>query len=285
MDHPPASPEEVLSQAFDRLSHSHSPSSMEIGLKAIDAYLAIVCSTPVPIVSPANHPLSIPPPPPSFRGERGEGNKLAYPTSPWIKEFRRLQDGFEYNIALRVIGCIDRILLEKKKYSSEQQNSLLAACLECLQGVLLLHPQSQNLFAREAHMATFITLLTHPQPPDLHILTIDTLVTSLLDSPANTRTFESLHGLQTISQLFRTPQTPEKVRLRLTEFLYFYLLPEVEHPRHGGYSSAQVVEVDEERVIMGPRVRSIEQKEELAGRYLKGVEGIVGDIRGFYGVR
>ncbi|KAF3269084.1 60S ribosomal protein L3 [Orbilia oligospora] len=224
MDLPPASPEEVLSQAFDRLSHSHSPTSIQIGLDAIDEYLALVCSTPVPICSPVAAKISIA----TASTTLDLQEKLPYPTSPWIKEFRKLQDGFQYNIALRLVGCIDRILIEKKNFS---------ALLEC---------------------------------------------------PANMRTFEALNGLQTISLLFRNRQTPEKVRLRVTEFLYFYLLPEVEDSqghqrnryqmRESGYSSAQFVVIGNERV-MGPKTRSIEQKEEMLGKHLKGIEGIVRDIR------
>lgn len=135
-------------------------------------------------------------------------------------------------------------------------------------------------------MATFIELLSRRQPPELRVLTIDTLVAALLECPANMRTFESLDGLHTISLLFKNRQTPEKVRLRVTEFLYFYLLPEVEDSQHrqreSGYSSAQVVVVGDERV-MGPKTRSIRQKEGMLGKHLKGIGGIVRDIRRVYG--
>ncbi|KAK6507294.1 hypothetical protein TWF481_005739 [Arthrobotrys musiformis] len=278
MDLPPASPEEVLSQAFDRLSHSHSSTSMETGLKAIDEYLALVCTTPVPICSPVAKESR-----PGSASSHSK-DKLSYPTSPWIKEFRKLQDGFQYNIALQMLGCMDRILAGRR---NSQQEVLITSCLQCLQGTLLLHPESRNLFAREMHMATFISLLSRRQPPELRVLTIDTLVCALLECPANMRTFESLNGLRTISLLFKTRQTPENVRLRLTEFLYFYLLPETgDSPHHrqreGGYSSAQIKVVGGEKV-MGPRTKSIEQKGEMLGRYLKGSGGIVRDIRRLYG--
>ncbi|KAK6514217.1 hypothetical protein TWF506_008620 [Arthrobotrys conoides] len=292
MDLPPASPEEVLSQAFDRLSHSHSPTSIQIGLKAIDEYLALVCSTPVPICSPVAAKKSTTPTNTTAASDRDPAQeKISYPTSPWIKEFKKLQDGFQYNIALRVIVCMDKILSEKK---NSEQDALLTLCLQCLQGTMLLHPESRNLFARETHMTTFIELLTRRQPPELRVLTIDTLVSALLECPANTRTFEALNGLHTISLLFKNRQTPENVRLRVTEFLYFYLLPEIEdsqdhHHHHqskyqmreSGYSSAQVVVIGNERV-MGPKTRSIQQKEEMLGKYLKGIGGIVQDIRRVY---
>ncbi|KAF3139803.1 hypothetical protein TWF703_003381 [Orbilia oligospora] len=246
MDLPPASPEEVLSQAFDRLSHSHSPTSIQIGLDAIDEYLALVCSTPVPICSPVAAKISIA----TASTTLDPQEKLPYPTSPWIKEFRKLQDGFQYN------SLLHSLLITKE----------IAFCVICI----------------------FVQLLTRRQPLDLRVLTIDTLVSALLECPANMRTFEALNGLQTISLLFRNRQTPERVRLRVIEFLYFYLLPEVEDSqghqrnryqmRESGYSSAQVVVIGNERV-MGPKTRSIEQKEEMLGKHLKGIEGIVRDIR------
>ena len=37
-------------------------------------------------------------------------------------------------------------------FTDVQTNSLILSCLELLQGLLLLHPQSRQLFAREIHM-------------------------------------------------------------------------------------------------------------------------------------
>ena len=49
---------------------------------------------------------------------------------------------------------------------------------------------------------------------------------ALLDSPQNTRVFERLDGLLTITSLFKDSDTVREVKFRLTEFLYFYLTPE-----------------------------------------------------------
>lgn len=53
---------------------------------------------------------------------------------------------------------------------------------------------------------------------------------ALLDAPANTRTFEALDGLLTVTSLFKSRTTAREVKLKLVEFLYFYLLPETPKP-------------------------------------------------------
>lgn len=63
--------------------------------------------------------------------------------------------------------------------------------------------------------------------PAVQSATIITLVVALLDSPQNTRVFERLDGLLTITSLFKDPDTVREVKFRLTEFLYFYLTPEI----------------------------------------------------------
>lgn len=63
--------------------------------------------------------------------------------------------------------------------------------------------------------------------PAIQSATVVTLVTALVDAPRNTRTFETLDGLLTITSLFRNRCTSRDVKLKLVEFLYFYLMPEV----------------------------------------------------------
>lgn len=44
--------------------------------------------------------------------------------------------------------------------------------------------------------------------------------------PRNTRVFEQLDGLLTVTSLFKSRDTGREVKFRLTEFMYFYLTPE-----------------------------------------------------------
>jgi hypothetical protein len=63
--------------------------------------------------------------------------------------------------------------------------------------------------------------------PAIQSATLLTLVVALIDAPQNTRAFEALDGLLTITSLFKSKSTSREVKLKLVEFLYFYLMPEV----------------------------------------------------------
>jgi hypothetical protein len=62
--------------------------------------------------------------------------------------------------------------------------------------------------------------------PAIQCATLLTLVVALNGAPDNTRAFEALDGLLTITTLFKSRSTSREVKRRLLEFLYFYLLPE-----------------------------------------------------------
>lgn len=71
--------------------------------------------------------------------------------------------------------------------------------------------------------------------PAIQCATLLTLVVALIDTPANTRTFEALDGLLAVTSLFRDRDTSREVKVKLIEFLYFYLMPETAGiPRAGG---------------------------------------------------
>lgn len=64
------------------------------------------------------------------------------------------------------------------------------------------------------------------------------LVVALLETPRNTRTFENLDGLLTVSSIFKSRSTARDVKFKTMEFLYFYLMPETPSlPRAGSDGS------------------------------------------------
>lgn len=68
---------------------------------------------------------------------------------PAFREFFKLQEGFEWNVALRLINTLDRLMAK----SPDGQNDLLIlSALDTLQGAMLLHPPSKTLFSRDQHM-------------------------------------------------------------------------------------------------------------------------------------
>ncbi|KAK6526253.1 hypothetical protein TWF694_004860 [Orbilia ellipsospora] len=127
-------------------------------------------------------------------------------------------------------------------------------------------------------MAVFVQILAKNNSVTIQLGVLDTLVTALLDCPANMRTFEALNGLKAIALLFKNVKTQDSVRERLTEFVYFYLLPEKEDSQTG-YSSVQISESPLEGPTVLARCRTVQQKHILISRYLKGIEGIVLDVR------
>lgn len=62
--------------------------------------------------------------------------------------------------------------------------------------------------------------------PAIQSATLQVLVVALLETPQNTRTFEQLDGLLTVSSIFKSRATARDVKFKTMEFLYFYLMPE-----------------------------------------------------------
>lgn len=183
-------------------------------------------------------------------------------------------------------------------------NTLILSTLTLLQGTLLLHPTSRTIFARQDPMNLLLDLLDASNPSTVQAQALLVLVTALLDSPANTRCFESLEGLLTVTSLFKSRTTRQEVKMRTLEFLYFYLMPEA--PRHTAASAPQPptasgwgerrgsMDATSEMLVGAPPphvrtlsgnasdgasgVRSTEAKQRLLGRHLSNVDELVRDL-------
>jgi len=114
--------------------------------------------------------------------------------------------------------------------------------------------------------------------PAIASQTLLVLVTALLANPAGTRTFESLDGLLTVTSLFKQGGTSREVKIRVMEFLYFYLMPE----EPGGWSTANdggsegMIWEDENKA--NSVTRSMRDKQRLLARHLNNVEDLVDDL-------
>ncbi|TAQ86016.1 hypothetical protein B7494_g5671 [Chlorociboria aeruginascens] len=204
--------EALLSVSFDNIS-SYDAAKIRKGLRQVEGLLAQIC-----VSSPSNRRSLLDP------GESPPRKELEdLITDPAYREFFKLQDGFEWNVALRLVGCLDRLL---GKSNDGQNDLLIVQTLDLIQGVMLLHPSSRTLFSRELYMNHLLDLLEPVNCPAIQSATLLTLVCALLDTPRNTRTFEALDGLLTITSLFKSRETSREVKLKLVEFLYFYLMPE-----------------------------------------------------------
>ena len=181
---------------------------------------------------------------------------------------------------------------------------LILSALDLLQGILMLHPPSKCLFNRESHMNLLLDLLDSMNPPKIQSQALLVLVAALIDQPRNTRTFEAIDGLLTVTSLFKSRSTTKDVKMRSLEFLYFYLMPEspimpfshASAPNsaviqrsacvdrsftalagHARTHSGDAMEIDDE--LGDVDVRSIEDKQMLLGQYINNVEELVQDLQ------
>ena len=180
-----------------------------------------------------------------------------------------------------------------------QTDLLILSTLDILQGILLLHPPSRSLFSREIHMNILLDLLDAMNPPKVQSQALLVLVTALVDCPLNTRTFENIDGLLTVTSLFKSRSTSKEVKMRTLEFLYFYLMPEsaalpfvsvsntatlrrspikvrnafARHARTHSGDSGGGMDIDEEL-----DTKSTDEKQYMLSQYLSNVEDLVHDL-------
>jgi hypothetical protein len=144
-------------------------------------------------------------------------------------------------------------------------------------------------------MNLLLDLLDPANVPAIQSTTLLVLVTALLGNPQNARVFEQIDGLLTITSLFKSRSTTRTLKLKLMEFLYFYLMPEaapssapttvVRAKRSRSLLSMTGSERssysmnDEDDDEEAKDIRSTEDKQRLLGRYLSNVEDLVQDLR------
>jgi hypothetical protein len=146
--------EALLSLSFDNLS-SYDQSKIRKGLRQVEGLLAQICLSSSSSSAADRRRSVIDPgkePPP-----RKELSDLSQ--DPAFREFFKLQDGFEWNVALRLVNCLDRLL---GKSNDGQNDLLIIQTLDLIQGILLLHPSSRSLFSREIYMNVCTRCITCP---------------------------------------------------------------------------------------------------------------------------
>ncbi|KAK9468990.1 cell division protein Cdc14 [Lipomyces arxii] len=263
--------EYLLSTAFDQLS-SYDPSAIRRGLRHIEGLLAHICR-PNSSASPK-------------KSSSGVDNRVT--NDPAYEEFLRLQDGFEWNIALRLVSCLERLLGQDQ---NELTTLLILSTLDLLQGVLLVHPPSRHVFAREINMTILLDML-EPQSstPSIQGATVSTLVCALVEEWSNVRTFEALDGLSSICALFRRKDTDKEVKLKVLEFLFCYLMPELESSqtespqlgRRSSESGSDDSKASKTSISSNgstDKLRTTQEKQKLLGRYLNNVDSLVKELR------
>ncbi|KAF2264754.1 cell division control 14, SIN component [Lojkania enalia] len=281
--------EALLSLAFDNIA-SKDTQKIRKGLRQIEGMLAQIC-----LSSGKSKPST-----PQHRrnasainlGEQQSTPKKlgALAEDPAFREFFRLQDGFEWN------DCLERLL--GMTSSKDGQNDLLIlSALSNLQGLLLLHPPSRTIFGREIYMNILLDLLDPYNCPAIQSSALLVLVTTLLATPQNTRTFETMDGLLTVTTLFKDEETTQNVKLKLLEFLYFYLMPEAPISSASAPNTAMGLQRSSSKVVGAfergsntvgvddgggaarNHIRTQEEKQYMLAKYLNNVEALVQDLQ------
>lgn len=153
--------ETLLSVAFDNLSSYDGP-KVKKGLRQVEGLLAQICLSAHAANRNKNNNNNNPRSPSSRATSPSDGPKqpdqppakARFPLSDLsgdaaFREFFKLQDGFQWNIATRLIQTLDRLLA---KSDDGSMDLLMLSALDSLQGTLLLHPPSRLLFSREQSM-------------------------------------------------------------------------------------------------------------------------------------
>ncbi|EME48802.1 hypothetical protein DOTSEDRAFT_67750 [Dothistroma septosporum NZE10] len=287
--------ESLLSPSFDNIS-SRDSTKIRKGLRQIEGLLAQICLAKAGSRSPNKRKSS------ALDGggkQHGQVKGLAdLKQDPAFREFFRLQEGFQWNVASRIMSTLECLM---GMGNPSETDLLILAALELLQGILLLHPHSKCLFGRETHMTLLLDLLDSANPPRIQSQALLVLVAALLDCPQNTRTFEGIDGLLTVTSLFKSRSTTRDVKMRSLEFLYFYLMPEAgvspvsttnsapntailhrdldkyisPFAGHARTHSGDSMDIDYKDADM----RTQGEKQQLLGQYLSNVSELVADLQ------
>jgi hypothetical protein len=130
-------------------------------------------------------------------------------------------------------------------------------------------------------MNLLLDLLDPYNCPAIQSQALLVLVTALLATPQNTRIFEHMDGLLTVTSLFKDEETTQNVKVKLLEFLYFYLMPEVPSPKKLANAFERRGSTTEEGggAARKPNTRSQEEKQHMLGKYLSNVDALVEDLQ------
>ncbi|USW48356.1 Putative Cell division protein Cdc14 [Septoria linicola] len=124
--------ESLLSLSFDNIS-SRDSSKIRKGLRQIEGLLAQICLSRAGSRSPHKRKSSA-----LDDKKQGSTKQLGeLKQDPAFREFFRLQEGFQWNVASRLVQSIECLL---GMGNPSETDLLILSALDLLQGILMLHP-------------------------------------------------------------------------------------------------------------------------------------------------
>ncbi|ODV62661.1 cell division control 14, SIN component [Ascoidea rubescens DSM 1968] len=302
---------DYLNDALERL-YSPEPSSIHDGLQRLDALLGQLClakssSSPTSASSSSSSSLSS-----TLNSTTKIHSNSTYNTNnksnisnmlnnqshklwrvptiddPIFGKFIKLQDTFEYNVASAIISCLFRMNLNNNLISmkNDYPQEFIILAHKVLQGVLLLHPNSRNLFNRECNMKLLLSYLNYSPKnkyqPLVITTAIQTLVCSLVRSIKNLRNFEKFDGIKIICNLFVKKSTNKEIKVKILEFLFFYLIPEtsfnIEKSFEMNLNESYILNQSKVLYKDGLIRRTMEEKAGILKQYIRNVDAIVHEL-------
>lgn len=235
--------------------------------------------------------------------------------------FTKLQKDFTDNIAFRLLDFVRRLRGAGQPGSPGAADTLqvqgwIIETMFLLQGCLLLHVPSKELLNRQPQMKLILHFLEPSYPEIVQVCATQTIITALVDHARNLRVFEDVGGLEVVSRIFLSPTSSHGIKVKLLEFLYFYLMPEGsaafrksgsqndgdtikpttgktragdtfdsnastikvrQHQREPGIYERSSSEALEPTMVE----RTTEQKQVLLGRYFSNIDALVKDLHEF----
>lgn len=274
--------EEYLFDSLDRL-YSTEPSSIHDGLQRLDALLGQLC---VETNKLRKQKLMKQYNGRNIKHQYSHMRKWKVPgqDSSVFGEFLKLQENFQLNVAIGIIYCLNQFDIKNNKQSN-YPHEFICLAHKVLQGVLLLHPSSRELFHRDANMKLLLSFLINTKyyTPSVQTSTIQTLVCCLVRSVRNFRKYENLNGIEVICNLFNKKSTSKEVKLKILEFLFFYLIPEtsinLEKSFELNLDELEILSQSKSLYKDGHVRRTTKEKATILKKYIRNVDELVEELQ------
>lgn len=281
--------QEYLNDSLDQV-YSTDPATVNDGLQRLDALLGELC-----VKNLKRYNINI-------RNTRHHNNRRKNWRVPneddeLFGEFIQLQKTFDLNICNAMVYCLSQFNLKTNNRNNIYPQEFIVLVNRILQGVLLLHPPSRMIFYRDCNMKLLISYLIYFKyyDPVVTCSIIQTIVCVLVRSVKNIRQFERFNGIKIICELFNQRKTRKEIKLKILEFLFFYLIPEsnsdYQNDGKGSdcnikYQGDQLVNLDNHVITSQSKThykdgisrRSMSEKADYLRRYLLNVDDLVEEM-------
>ncbi|CDK25017.1 unnamed protein product [Kuraishia capsulata CBS 1993] len=270
--------EKFIGDCFQELGRN-DVSAVHNGLQKLDSMIAVLCSRYSLLISKRSTPPATRSRKSTSKVETQRSHRAVWkvPTidDDVFGEFVKLQNGFELNLASALLQTLSRMIINPGDYPAES----MVLMHTVLQGVLLIHPPSRNLFSRESNLKLILDCIVPGNQPVVVKAAVQTLVSCLVRSVPSIRTFEKLNGPDIVCRLLKKsdPAVPKEVQVRALEFLLFYLVPETKSLRTS-QSEKDTTATPKVAYEDGCIRRSTEDKASILRCYLPNVDDLVKEL-------